>query len=87
MPTAASSVKPEVLKSGRFISQMQNVSAESGEGPDSTLIDAVEYCEVPIRRGLPPDNPIPGANGARCSRFAGALTVALIALKLSVIPY
>ena len=41
------------------------MSAEQGEGPNFDLLDAVEYWEVPIEGGPPPDNPVPGANGAR----------------------
>jgi hypothetical protein len=45
--------------------QVYDVSAEQGEGPNFDLLDAVEYWEVPIEGGPPPDNPVPGANGAR----------------------
>lgn len=48
------------------------MSAEQGEGPNFDLLDAVEYWEVPIEGGPPPDNPVPSANGARYSPPAGA---------------
>jgi hypothetical protein len=54
-----------------------DVSAEQGEGPNFDLLDAVEYWEVPIGGGPPPDNPVPGADGARYSPpAAGAPTAA-----------
>lgn len=53
-------------------SQVHDVSAEEGEGPNFDLLDAVEYWEVPIEGGPPPDNPVPSANGARYSPPAGA---------------
>lgn len=52
--------------------QVHDVSAEDNEGPNFDLLDAVEYWEVPIEGGPPPDNPVPGANGARYSPPAGA---------------
>ena len=48
------------------------MSAEHGEGPNFELLDATEYWEVPIEGGPPPDNPVPGASGARYSPPAGA---------------
>ena len=52
------------------------MSAEQGEGPNFDLLDAVEYWEVPIEGGPPPDNPVPSANGARYSPPAGASAAA-----------
>ncbi len=52
------------------------MSAEQGEGPNFDLLDAVEYWEVPIEGGPPPDNPVPSANGARYSPPAGAAAAA-----------
>ena len=52
------------------------MSAESGEGPNFDLLDAVEYWEVPIEGGPPPDNPVPGANGARYTPPTGAAAAA-----------
>ena len=52
------------------------MSAEHGEGPNFELLDATEYWEVPIEGGPPPDNPVPGASGARYSPPAGAAAAA-----------
>lgn len=54
------------------MSQVYDVSAEQGEGPNFDLLDAVEYWEVPIEGGPPPDNPVPSANGSLYSPPAGA---------------
>ena len=55
---------------------MYDVSAEQGEGPNFDLLDAVEYWEVPIEGGPPPDNPVPSASGARYAPPAGAAPAA-----------
>lgn len=52
------------------------MSAEQGEGPNFDLLDAVEYWEVPIEGGPPPNNPVPGANGARYSPPAAGAAAA-----------
>ena len=52
------------------------MSAEHGEGPNFELLDATEYWEVPIEGGPPPDNPVPGASGARYSPPAGTAAAA-----------
>ena len=66
----------EVYDGHVLMYQVYDVSAEHGEGPNFELLDATEYWEVPIEGGPPPDNPVPGASGARYSPPAGAAAAA-----------
>ena len=43
---------------------MHDVSPVEGEGPNFELLDAIEYWEVPIEGGPPPDNPVPAGDGS-----------------------
>ena len=44
--------------------QVHDVSPEEGEGSNFELLDAIEYWEVPIEGGPPPDNPVPAGDGS-----------------------
>ena len=66
----------EVYDGQIVLYQVYDVSAEHGEGPNFELLDATEYWEVPIEGGPPPNNPVPGASGARYSPPAGAAAAA-----------
>ena len=52
--------------------QVHDVSPEEGEGPNFDLLDAIEYWEVPIEGGPPPDNPVPAGDGSPYSAPAAA---------------
>ncbi|BDA47074.1 probable protein XRP2 at N-terminal half [Coccomyxa sp. Obi] len=52
--------------------KVHDVSPEEGEGTNFELLDAIEYWEVPIEGGPPPDNPVPAGDGSLYSAPAAA---------------
>lgn len=64
--------------------QVHDVSPEEGEGANFELLEAVDYWEVPIQGGPPPDNPVPDANGKAYS--GGGATTQAAASSAAVLP-
>jgi hypothetical protein len=44
--------------------QVHDISSEEGDTTNFELLEGLEYWEVPIEGGPPPDNPVPAGNGA-----------------------